>query len=92
MVRCDEAPPHTGSLGQRFCKEEKKKKCLFIFSLHSHADYKKLETLHSCPRGIWSVPPLLPPVVTFHHQFIDGTKEDMLVFLWDSDEDVHFAC
>lgn len=78
-------PQNTLSLRQNFWKA-KKEKCLFIFSLHSHADYKKLETLHSCLRGIWSVS--LSPSVTFHRQLIEkGTKEGMLL-LWDSDEEL----
>lgn len=59
-------------------RQRKRKKCLFILCLHSHADYKKLETLHSCLRGIWSVFSL---PVTFHHRLIEnGTKGGILLF------------
>lgn len=60
--------------GKKFCEREREreKKCLFIFVLHSHADYKKLETVHSCPRGISSV---FSPPVTFHHQLIENAQK-----------------
>lgn len=32
------------------------KKCLFVFTLHSHADYKKLETVHSFRVGFGRPP------------------------------------
>lgn len=58
-------------------EREREKKCLFIFVLHSHADYKKLETVHSCPRGISSV--FFPPCHLSSSAHWKCSKEGMLV-------------
>lgn len=69
-----------GPSGKGSAREKKKSVCLFSPSIVTLI----IRNWRRCilVRVEFEVsPPLLPPVVTFHHQFIDGTKEDMLVFL-----------
>ncbi len=75
MVCCDEAPPHTGSLRQKFCEE--KSVCLF-------SPFIVMLIIRNWRRCILVCMEfqVLPPPVTFHRQFIEnGTKEGMLVFM-----------